>query len=132
MGLVTSRPPSGEGADPPSRRVAVVLASGRFLLLSMLAELAPDNLAEEIERLDLATVLALDPGFGAIREALARVEAGTDADALPSRLDVAIPIVIDRKMNPGPQGVLMPSERICIFRILPYLSRPQRDSFTPT
>ena len=82
MRLVTIRTPSGEGADPHSRRVAVVLASGRFLPLSMLAELAPDNLSEEIERLDLATVLALDPGFGAIREALARVEAGADAGAL--------------------------------------------------
>jgi 2-keto-4-pentenoate hydratase/2-oxohepta-3-ene-1,7-dioic acid hydratase in catechol pathway len=98
MRLVTIRPPSGEGADPHSRRVAVVLASGRFLLLSMLAELAPDNLAEEIERLDLATVLALDPGFGAIREALARVEAGTDADALdaasldPASVWLAAPI----------------------------------------
>ena len=82
MRLVTIRPPGGEGAEPHSRRVAVVLASGRFLPLSMLAELAPDNLSEEIERLDLATVLALDPGFGAIREALARVEAGADAGAL--------------------------------------------------
>jgi 2-keto-4-pentenoate hydratase/2-oxohepta-3-ene-1,7-dioic acid hydratase in catechol pathway len=50
----------------------------------MLAELAPDNLAEEIERLDLATVIALDPGFGAIREALALAVAQTDAAALES------------------------------------------------
>jgi 2-keto-4-pentenoate hydratase/2-oxohepta-3-ene-1,7-dioic acid hydratase in catechol pathway len=98
MRLVTIRPTSGEAADPHSRRVAVVLASGRFLPLSMLAELAPDNLAEEIERLDLATVLALDPGFGAIREALARVEAGADAAALdaaslgPATVRLAAPI----------------------------------------
>ena len=98
MRLVTIRPPSGEAADPHSRRVAVVLASGRFLPLSMLAELAPDNLAEEIERLDLATVIALDPGFGAIREALALAVAQTDAAALeaasldPATVRLAAPI----------------------------------------
>ena len=98
MRLVTIRPPSGEGADPYSRRVAVVLASGRFLPLSMLAELAPDNLAEEIERLDLATVITLDPGFGAIREALALAVAKTDAGALdaasldPTTVRLAAPI----------------------------------------
>jgi len=98
MRLVTIRPPSGEAADPHSQHVAVVLASGRFLPLSMLAELAPDNLAEEIERLDLATVIALDPGFGAIREALALAVAQTDATALeaasldPATVRLAAPI----------------------------------------
>jgi len=78
--------------------VAVVLASGRFLPLSMLAELAPDNLSEEIERLDLATVLALDPGFGAIRGALALAVAQADAAALeaasldPATVRLAAPI----------------------------------------
>jgi 2-keto-4-pentenoate hydratase/2-oxohepta-3-ene-1,7-dioic acid hydratase in catechol pathway len=98
MRLVTIRPPSGEVADPHSRRVAVVLESGRFLPLSMLAELAPDNLSEEIERLDLATVLALDPGFGAIRGALALAVAQADAAALeaasldPATVRLAAPI----------------------------------------
>jgi 2-keto-4-pentenoate hydratase/2-oxohepta-3-ene-1,7-dioic acid hydratase in catechol pathway len=64
----------------------------------MLAELAPDNLSEEIERLDLATVIALDPGFGAIREALALAVAQTDAAALdaaslgPATVRLAAPI----------------------------------------
>jgi 2-keto-4-pentenoate hydratase/2-oxohepta-3-ene-1,7-dioic acid hydratase in catechol pathway len=64
----------------------------------MLAELAPDNLAEEIERLDLASVIALDPGFGAIREALALAVAQTDAAALeaasldPATVRLAAPI----------------------------------------
>jgi len=56
----------------------------------MLAELAPDNLSDEIEHLDLATVIALDPGFGAIRDAVALVEAQADpADLEASSMDPA-------------------------------------------
>jgi 2-keto-4-pentenoate hydratase/2-oxohepta-3-ene-1,7-dioic acid hydratase in catechol pathway len=64
----------------------------------MLAQLAPDNLSDEIERLDLATVIALDPGFGSIRDALALVEAEADAAELeaasidPATVALAAPI----------------------------------------
>jgi 2-keto-4-pentenoate hydratase/2-oxohepta-3-ene-1,7-dioic acid hydratase in catechol pathway len=97
--LETGAAGTGHDATGSGNRVAVVLASGRFLPLAMLAELAPDNLAEEIERLDLVTVIALDPGFGAIREALALAVAQTDAGALDAasldpttvRLEAPIP-----------------------------------------
>jgi len=90
MRLVTIRPLEGDGADSHGRRVAVALANGRYLPLSMLAELAPDNLSDEIEHLDLATVIALDPGFGAIRDAVALVEAQADpADLEASSMDPA-------------------------------------------
>jgi len=94
MRLVTIQPPSGDGADPHSRRVAVVLGSGRFLPLSMLAELAPSNMSDEIERLDLATLLALDPGLGTIREALELADRGAlEAGAIdPSTVRLAAPI----------------------------------------
>jgi 2-keto-4-pentenoate hydratase/2-oxohepta-3-ene-1,7-dioic acid hydratase in catechol pathway len=94
MRLVTIRPPSGEGADPHSHRVAVVLASGRLLPLGFLAELAPDNLSEEIEGLSLATVLALDPGLGVIRKALELADAQElEAVAIdPAAVRLASPI----------------------------------------
>ncbi len=94
MRLVTIKPLSDDGADPRSQRVAVVLASGRFLPLAMLAEIVPSNLSEDIEWLDLATVLALDPDLGSIRMALELA----DADALevgaiePSTVRLAAPI----------------------------------------
>ena len=53
----------------------MVLPSGRFLALGTLALMMPDRLAEEIEGLDLATVIAIDPEFGAIREAMAAADA---------------------------------------------------------
>jgi 2-keto-4-pentenoate hydratase/2-oxohepta-3-ene-1,7-dioic acid hydratase in catechol pathway len=94
MRLVTIRPPTRAGADPQSQRVAVVLASGRFLPLGLLAELSPDNLSEEIEWLSLATVLALDPGLGAIRRALgaAGAEALEAAAIDPATAQLAPPI----------------------------------------
>ena len=94
MRLVTIRPTGGEGADPHSHRVAVVLASGRLLPLGMLAELTPDNLSEEIEGLSLATVLALDPGLGAIRKALELADAQElEAVAMdPAAVRLASPI----------------------------------------
>lgn len=94
MRLVTIRPPTRAGADPQSQRVAVVLASGRFLPLGLLAELSPDNLSEEIEWLSLATVLALDPGLGAIRKALgaAGAEALEAAAIDPATARLAPPI----------------------------------------
>jgi len=74
--------------------VAVALASGRFLPLGVLAELTPDNLSEEIEGLSLATVLALDPGLGAIRKALEQADAeAIEAAAIdPATVKLAPPI----------------------------------------
>ena len=94
MRLVTIRPPTLAGSDPERQRVAVVLGSGRFLPIGMLAELMPDNLAEEIEGLSLATVLALDPGLGAIRKALETIDAETlEAAAIdPATVQLAPPI----------------------------------------
>lgn len=94
MRLVTIVPPSGRGDDPHARRVAVVLESGRYLPLPMLGELAPSNLSEEMERLDLATLLAIDPGLGTIREALELTgEDALEAAALdPSAVRLAAPI----------------------------------------
>jgi 2-keto-4-pentenoate hydratase/2-oxohepta-3-ene-1,7-dioic acid hydratase in catechol pathway len=51
--------------------VAVVLPSGRYLPLGSLALMMPDRLAEEIEELDLAAVIAIDPEFGVLRETMA-------------------------------------------------------------
>jgi 2-keto-4-pentenoate hydratase/2-oxohepta-3-ene-1,7-dioic acid hydratase in catechol pathway len=94
MRLVTIKPPTGDGADPHSQRVAVVLASGRLLPLGVLAELVPDNLSTEIEPLSLATVLALDPGLGAIRNALEGADAAAvEAAAIdPATVRLAPPI----------------------------------------
>jgi 2-keto-4-pentenoate hydratase/2-oxohepta-3-ene-1,7-dioic acid hydratase in catechol pathway len=70
MRLVTFLPVDSTADDQGLSRVAVVLPSGRYLPLGTLALLVPDRLAEEIEELDLATVAAMDPGFGAIRDAI--------------------------------------------------------------
>ncbi len=95
MRLVTIRPPTGDAADPHLHQVAVVLASGRLLPLLALALLVPDRLAEEINGLDLATVLALDPGLGAIRGALGQADAAaleeTSLDPATVRLAPPIP-----------------------------------------
>jgi len=94
MRLVTIRPPAGYAADPHLHQVAIVLESGRLLPLLALALLVPDRLAEEINGLDLATVLALDPGLGAIREALEQADAAAlEETALdPAAVRLAPPI----------------------------------------
>ncbi|MGD0018810.1 MAG: fumarylacetoacetate hydrolase family protein [Candidatus Limnocylindrales bacterium] len=76
MRFVTFRSLDVSASDPGGDRVAVVLESGRLLPLGVLAAAGQGNIAEEIEGLDLATVIALDPEFGAIRDAIARTEAG--------------------------------------------------------
>ncbi len=75
MRLVTIRPEGGHPGSSMSQRVAVVLPSGRLLHLVALAQLAPDCLAEEIDNLDLVTVLALDPEVDAIRGAISETPA---------------------------------------------------------
>jgi acylpyruvate hydrolase len=94
MRLVTIRPATGEGAEPRSHRVAAVLASGRLLPLGALAWVAPDKLAEEIEGLSLATILALDPSLGAIREAIELAdEQALDAVTIdPETVRLATPV----------------------------------------
>ena len=77
MRLVTILPSKGDPTDPANQKVAVVLPSGRLVTLGRLAEKAPDKLAEEIDGLNLATVVGLDPSLGAIREALEQVGADT-------------------------------------------------------
>jgi 2-keto-4-pentenoate hydratase/2-oxohepta-3-ene-1,7-dioic acid hydratase in catechol pathway len=75
MRLVTFLPVDGTASDPGLLRVAAVLPSGRFLPLGTLALMMPDMLAEEIEGLDLATVVAMDPECGVLRAAMAAAEA---------------------------------------------------------
>ena len=75
MRLVTILPSKGDPTDPANQKVAVVLPSGRLVTLGRLAEKAPDKLAEEIDGLNLATVVGLDPSLRAIREALEQVGA---------------------------------------------------------
>jgi len=75
MRLVTILPSKGDPTDPVNQKVAVVLPSGRLVTLGMLAEKAPDKLAEEIDGLSLATVVGLDPSLKAVREALEQVGA---------------------------------------------------------
>jgi 2-keto-4-pentenoate hydratase/2-oxohepta-3-ene-1,7-dioic acid hydratase in catechol pathway len=76
MRLVTILPSKGDPTDPVNQKVAVVLPSGRLVTLGMLAEKAPDKLAEEIDGLSLATVVGLDPSLKAVHEALEQVGAG--------------------------------------------------------
>jgi 2-keto-4-pentenoate hydratase/2-oxohepta-3-ene-1,7-dioic acid hydratase in catechol pathway len=94
MRLVTMRPfDVGEG-EVLLDRVAVILPSGRYLPLVTLARLAPDTLAEEIDTLDLATVLALDPTCDTLRHAL-RETAAQDLDSVavdPATVRLAPPI----------------------------------------
>ena len=74
--------------------MAVVLPSGRYLPLGTLALMMPDRLAEEIGELDLATVLAIDPEFGVLRETMAAAGAkGMEAVAIdPATVRLAPPI----------------------------------------
>ena len=74
MRLVTFLPFGGTASDPGFARVAVVLPSGRFLPLGALALLIPERLAQEIEELDLATVVAMDPEFDVLRETMAAAD----------------------------------------------------------
>jgi 2-keto-4-pentenoate hydratase/2-oxohepta-3-ene-1,7-dioic acid hydratase in catechol pathway len=94
MRLVTIRPVETTAGETYLSRVAVILPSGRYLPLVVLAQLAPDTLAEEIDSLDLATVLSLDPGSSALRRAL-RACASKDLDAVaidPSTVQLAPPV----------------------------------------
>ena len=110
MRLVTIRPADSAASDPGIHRVAVVLPSGRFLALGTLALMMPDRLAEEIEELDLATVIAIDPEFGVLRETMAAAGAkNLEAVAIdPATVRVASPIprpgkIIGRRLQlPGP------------------------------
>jgi 2-keto-4-pentenoate hydratase/2-oxohepta-3-ene-1,7-dioic acid hydratase in catechol pathway len=93
MRFVTIRSEAGQASDRLAR-VAVVLPSGRFLPLVALAQLAPDRLAEEIDSLDLATVVALDPETESIRRALGETPAAALDEAAidPARVRLAPPI----------------------------------------
>jgi 2-keto-4-pentenoate hydratase/2-oxohepta-3-ene-1,7-dioic acid hydratase in catechol pathway len=76
MQLVTILPSKDDPTDLSDQKVAVVLPSGRLVTLLMLAQRAPDKLAEEIDGVDLATVVGMDPSLRAIKEALELVGAG--------------------------------------------------------
>jgi 2-keto-4-pentenoate hydratase/2-oxohepta-3-ene-1,7-dioic acid hydratase in catechol pathway len=86
MRLVTIRPEAGEAADPLSHRVAVILPNGRLLPVVALARFAPDVLAEEIDGLDLATVVGLDPSGEALARAL---RVANPADLAAAAIDPA-------------------------------------------
>jgi 5-carboxymethyl-2-hydroxymuconate isomerase len=77
MRFVTFRSLDVAPADPGGDRVAVLLKSGRLMPLGTLAAWGKGNIAEEIEGLDLARVIALDPEFCAIQDALEKTDAGT-------------------------------------------------------
>ena len=96
MRLVTIRPPTRDGSDPHSQRVAVMLPSGRYLPVGSLAMLMPDDLAEEIEGLPMSTVLALDPGLGVIRRALQRADPKAVEEAAVDQADVILAPPIPR------------------------------------
>jgi 2-keto-4-pentenoate hydratase/2-oxohepta-3-ene-1,7-dioic acid hydratase in catechol pathway len=94
MRLVSIQPESGESADPTGHRVAVMLPNGRLLPVVVLARLAPDILAEEIDDLDLSRILALDPSGAALERALAtadRTEAAEESID-PASVKLAAPI----------------------------------------
>jgi 5-carboxymethyl-2-hydroxymuconate isomerase len=94
MRLVTIRPADATASDPGLSRVAAVLPNGWFLPLGSLALMMPDMLAGEIEELDLATVMALDPTFGVLRAAMAAAEpqALEEAALDPASVRLASPI----------------------------------------
>jgi 2-keto-4-pentenoate hydratase/2-oxohepta-3-ene-1,7-dioic acid hydratase in catechol pathway len=94
MRLVTIQPAAGEAADPSGYRVAVVLPSGGLLPLFLLAQLAPDFLAEEIDSLELARVIALDPSGSAIARAVANASGAAMQEATidPASVKLAAPI----------------------------------------
>jgi len=94
MRLVTFRPVDAAATDLHLNRVAVVLPSGRYLPLLALAQIVPDMLAEEIDSLDMASVVALDPEFGVLRKTIEMADAkALDAVALdPAGVRLAPPI----------------------------------------
>jgi 2-keto-4-pentenoate hydratase/2-oxohepta-3-ene-1,7-dioic acid hydratase in catechol pathway len=97
MRLVTIRPAKGDeaaGAGASGLRPAVVLASGRLLTFGALARVAGWPVSDAIEQLALAELLAADPEFGAIREALERSDpAALEAAAVdPATVRLAAPI----------------------------------------
>lgn len=94
MRLVTIISSNGSAADPGTHQVAVVLESGRLLTLVTLAKLAPDQLAEEIEGLSLATVVGLDPSLTAIRNAVGEIgaEALQEVAIDPASVRIAPPV----------------------------------------
>ena len=98
MRLVTFRPmASGDVGAPdhrtPDYRVAVVLDTGHIVPLSALAQLTP-SLDANFGRMELTRIIARDPGFLRIREALALTNPGVlDAIALaPADVRFAAPI----------------------------------------
>jgi 2-keto-4-pentenoate hydratase/2-oxohepta-3-ene-1,7-dioic acid hydratase in catechol pathway len=94
MRLVTYRPVDAAAVDLHLNRVAVVLPSGRYLPLVALAQLVPDMLAEEIDGLDMAALLALDPGVEVLRKAIGIMDPKTLDDVAidPAGVRVAPPI----------------------------------------
>ena len=98
MRLVTFLPVDGTASDPGLSRVAAVLSSGRLLPLGALSVLMPGRLAQGIEELDLATVLAVDPECDVLRETMAAAETAAGAQALqeaavdPATVRLAAPI----------------------------------------
>jgi 2-keto-4-pentenoate hydratase/2-oxohepta-3-ene-1,7-dioic acid hydratase in catechol pathway len=94
MRLVTIQPESGQTADPWGFRVAVVLPSASLLPVVALARLTPDVLSEEIDGLDLARIMSLDPTGEVIKRALARVsDAALNEEAIdPATVRLAAPI----------------------------------------
>jgi 2-keto-4-pentenoate hydratase/2-oxohepta-3-ene-1,7-dioic acid hydratase in catechol pathway len=94
MRFVTFRSVDATPDDIHLHRVAVVLPSGRYLPLVALAQMTPDTLAEEIDSLDLATVLEIDPDCAALRRALERNDPKSldRASVDPASVRVAPPI----------------------------------------
>jgi 5-carboxymethyl-2-hydroxymuconate isomerase len=94
MRLVTIRPEAGDEAAGAAYRPAVVLSSGRLLTIGSLAQMAPSYLPGAMGRMDLASILAYDPGLGAVRDALEVSDDGElEAAALdPDEVRLAAPI----------------------------------------
>ena len=78
MRLVTIRPMVGDWATGAHHRPAIALPSGRLLPIGALVDAAPTGLPAEFGRMELAELLAADPGLAAIREAFA----AADSDAM--------------------------------------------------
>lgn len=91
MRIVTLR---AERTEPVHYRFAVVLESGAILPLGSLADVAPSELPDEVGRLCLGALLELDPGLGAVRDALATADPAQVAAAAltPDRLRLGPPV----------------------------------------
>jgi len=94
MRLVTIRPEAGDEAAGAAYRPAVVLSSGRLLTIGALVQMAPSYLPGAMGRMDLASILAYDPGLGAVRDALeVSDDRALEAAALdPDEVRLAAPI----------------------------------------